>query len=149
MYGRQPRDIDGEDLVTIETSIDEEELLLSRIDDLVELNKRFIPQARTNILKYKVKMIDRYNKSAKTVKYYVNDLVMVLNRSVLDMSSALVSRWIGPYRISEVLGRDVYKVRDEQLELPSPYHADQLKLYKSRPRLAVNLKYYSKKQDLA
>lgn len=146
VYGRNPRDVTGQDEHRYEFEIDNnnDNRILERIDEIVKLNLNIIPKAKKNIIKYKVKMIERYNKNTKIIKYKVADMVLVLDRTNIGMSTTLLARWVGPFRVSEVVGQDIYVVKDGGLRLPFSFHANQMKLYKARPRLQATLKYYSK-----
>ncbi|KAI8354541.1 hypothetical protein BD560DRAFT_426792 [Blakeslea trispora] len=73
---------------------------------------------------------------------------MVLEHAHQQKSAALVSQWVGPFRIEQIVGHDVYRVKDGELTLPIAYHVNQMKLYKARSKLSANLKYYFRKQDL-
>lgn len=145
-YGRQPRDITGNDEWILDQDIEEDKILLKRIDELVAMNLNLIPQARRNIRKYKVKMIERYNRTTKPMKYKIDDLVMVLDRGNSKGGVALLTKWRGPYCVSGLIGQDIYGISDGALKLPFPFHANQMKLYKTRPRVAAELKYYSKQK---
>ena len=71
---------------------------------------------------------------------------MVLERSNNDKNVALLTRRTGPFRVTEVVGQDFYVIKDAEMRLPLlSYHANQMKLYKSRPQLSTVLKYYVKK----
>lgn len=147
-YGRQPRQIEED---AEELQIDGMEItqtIMQRVQQIVELNRTVIPLAKSNIIKYKMKMIERYNRTTKTQTYNINDLVMVLEHAHQLKSAALVNKWVGPFRVESIVGHDIYRVKDGELKLPIAYHANQMKLYKARPRLSANLKYYSRKQDL-
>ena len=69
---------------------------------------------------------------------------MVQDRQQSELSTALLPRWLGPFRIAEVVGHDIYIIKDGEMKLPFSYHANQLRLYKTRPRLSAALKFYSK-----
>lgn len=144
VYGRNPRTLLEDDDIDYANEEDEEDIILERIDVLIKLNLNIIPNAKENITKYRTSMIERYNKNAKDKKYYINDLVMVQDRNPEVKSAALLVQWLGPFRISEIVGMDVYVVKDGEMRLPLTYHANQLKLYKLRPRLSTVLKYYIK-----
>lgn len=148
VYGRRPKniveDVLTEDHTTIEDLVDQEEMLLERIRKVIDLTLNIIPKARVNIKKYKVKMISNYNKKTKEIIYKVGDSVMVLDRKLPGMSSSLLPQWTGPMCVAEVLGKDVYVIKDGELKLPYVFHANQMKLFRARPRLASNLKFYSK-----
>lgn len=139
VYGRQPMSVEEDDNAGYEVEIDEEELLIERIMDIIKLNKVIIPKAHRNINKYKVKMVERYNQKAKPSKFKINDLVVVLERSQNDKDVVLLTRWTGPFRVAEVVGKNVYNIKDGELRLPYAYHANQLKLYKPRPRLSTSI----------
>lgn len=146
-YGRNPREIlEGQDhWYEYEVEDNEDIMILDRIEEIFKLNLDLIPKAKKNIMKYEFKMIERYNRAAKSIKYKVSDMVLVLDRTNIGMSTALLSKWVGPFRVSEVVGQDIYVVKDGDLRLPFAFHANQMKLYKARPRLQATLKYYSKK----
>lgn len=148
-YGRHPRsiagDIDHEVFSLEDEHRDLEELLFIRMEEIIELNEGIIPTAQKNIKVYKEKMINQFNKKAKVLKFKVADLVMVLDRGASDMATSLLPKWLGPFRISAILGQDIYEVKDGELKFPFAFHASQLRLYKARPRLAANLRFYSQK----
>lgn len=79
-------------------------------------------------------MKEQFNK-----KYSVGDQVMVESRHITNKEVFLLSRWVGPHHVHKVKGKNVYQIRDEELVFPTVYHANQMKLYKSRPRGAVPL----------
>jgi hypothetical protein len=54
-------------------------------------------------------MIERYNKKTKIQRYLVNDRVMMLDRrNDQEKDTTLVTRWLGPYHIQEIVGQDVH-----------------------------------------
>lgn len=150
-YGRQPRNVIeqiDEEVMTFEELDQNEENLFNRIAEIVELNLKMIPKAKSNMAKYKEKMISQYNKKSKKVTYRVDDLVMVLDRQASEMSTSLLPKWYGPFRIKEIVGQDIYIIKDGDMKLPYAFHASQLKMYKTRPRLASSLDFYSKVKPL-
>jgi hypothetical protein len=142
-YGRNPRIHDELEHHNQELDYEETDGILWRINDIIRLNQEFIPKARSQLLTYKKKMVQQYNKKAKERRYYVNDLVMVENRSNHEAGSSWLTKWQGPFYVSQVLGNCVYKVKDRDMELPFTYHADQMKLYKTRTRLQATLKFWT------
>lgn len=132
----------------MDESKDTEEAVLCRIVEIIKLHIGVIPLAKKNINKYKTKMIDNHNKKSKVAVFRVDDLVMVLDRGASDLATSLLPKWLGPFRISEVVGKDVYIVQDGLMKFPYAFHANHLKLYKSRPRLSATLKFYSSKLNL-
>lgn len=146
-YVRQPRNVVGEldeEIISIEELDRYEKVLFSRIENIIFLKKNIISRTRQNIKKYKIKMIEHFNKKAKNITYRVDDLVMVLERNRSALSSILLPKWYGPFRIKEVVGQDVYIVKDGEMRLPYAFHASKLKMYKSRPRLSASSGFYSK-----
>lgn len=73
---------------------------------------------------------------------------MVLERIRPELASMLLPKWYGPYRIKEIVGQDVYIVADGEMRLPYAFHASQLKMYRSRPRLSALPDFYSKVKPL-
>ncbi|CEP13208.1 hypothetical protein [Parasitella parasitica] len=136
-YGRPPRisSLENEDLYWVEEEIDEE-AILGRIDELVILNTRTIPDAVKKMNTYKIKMKQAYDKKAKVKVFKVRDKVMLLDHS----PNRWVPRWVGPFTIAECMGKDTYRLRDDHLALPTSYHGDQLKLYKARPKVYMPLR---------
>lgn len=102
-----------------------------------------IPQASRRIEVYRTKMKEQYNKKAKEKKFAVGDQVMVESRDVKNKEAFLLSRWVGPYHVHKIQGENVYQVRDEELIFPTLYHSNQMKLYRSRPRMSIPLGFYS------
>lgn len=58
-YGRQPRNISEQDEFIYDKEFNEEEIIPGRIEDIIIMNLNIIPQAKNNIMQYKVNMIDR------------------------------------------------------------------------------------------
>ena len=79
VYGRHPRMRNDEDDLSEITEDDQgsEEILWSRIQELVKLNKEIIPQAMMKIRLYQEKMKKTYDKNKKARKYRVGDLQWV------------------------------------------------------------------------
>ncbi|KAG1320895.1 hypothetical protein G6F62_011100 [Rhizopus arrhizus] len=149
LYGRQPR-IPKQHL-GFENDIfwDEEDLLEQRIKEIVKLNEQVIPQAIDKINLYQKKMKEQYDKRAKARRYIVGDQVMVEDRSPILYGNTLIGKWLGPFHIHEKLKKDTYRIRDGELLFPTPYHANQMKLYKARPKIYIPLKFYSKAPKVA
>jgi hypothetical protein len=72
---------------------------------------------------------------------------MIVNYAMIETDKILPTKELGLFTVCEVIAGNRYRVKDGDLLLPQVIHADQMKLYKSRPHLAALLKYYSKKQD--
>jgi hypothetical protein len=144
VYGRNPRSFTEDELWNWETELVEEGNVLARIQELIVLNRAIIPNARQNMLIYNMKMVKRYNQKAKTKKFRVGDMVLVEKRPITEHGVELLPRWLGPVHVKEIVRPDVYRVRDGDLELPSVFHGNQMKLHKRRPRLGVELSFYSK-----
>lgn len=151
VYGRSHRNVVGEldeEMISIEELNEFDEILFDRLKEIIALNRNIIPKARMNVQKYKIKMIEHYNKKAKRIIYRVEDMVMVLERIRPELASMLLPKWYGPYRIKEIVGQDVYIVADGEMRLPYAFHASQLKMYRSRPRLSALPDFYSKVKPL-
>lgn len=144
VYGRHPRELSANrGLIEFENSMSDEELVAYRIEEIYRLNEQVIPQANRRIEVYRTKMKEQYNKKAKKKKFVVGDQVMVESRDVKNKEAFLLSRWVGPYHVHKIEGDNVYQVRDEDLVFPTLYHANQMKLYKSRTRMTLPLGFYS------
>lgn len=118
VYGRNLRSYEGEERV--EWEIDDQQLEMKvdeRIKRIVELNESIIPQAHKNIDIYRKKMIQQNNKKTKKRKYYKNDLVMVSNHALEEQNAMLMSRWLGPFKIKEVLDNNKYIIQDGNMQL--------------------------------
>ncbi|KAL7325739.1 hypothetical protein PS15p_208185 [Mucor circinelloides] len=139
-YGRPPR------LGTqpIEEIYDEEEqsdeYVLQRIAELVRLNRETIPLAIEKMDIYKTKMKAYYDKRMKARRFVVGDLVMAEDRAPIKDGNTFVPKWIGPFKIHQRLQKDTYLISDWQLVFPLSYHANQLKIYKARPKVYMPLK---------
>lgn len=147
VYGTHPR-WSSEDILQENTTLEELEnngfLLWSRFQEIIEMNNNIIPKAKENIQKYQEKMILNYNKSTKKSIFRIGDLVWVLDRKLSDLATSLIPKWLGSFRLAEKVGQDVYLMKDRDTKLPYAFHANQMKIYKSRPRLQADLKFYSR-----
>ena len=140
VYGRQPRVPDMMHEFDEEVDIDEEDTLMERIESIKRLHQDYIPIAIQRMEVYKEKMKSQYDKSAKRRRYIPGDKVMAVNRAIRLIGSDLLTQWLGPSTIHKSCGNDTYQLRDEDLILPSPYHANQLKLYVARPKVVIPLR---------
>lgn len=68
-------------------------------------------------------------------KYRIGDSVMVKNFSLGELSVGKMGPlWLGPYKINQIMDNNVYILSDEKYRLPSPVHANNLKMHQLRPR---------------
>lgn len=118
-------------------------MMMQRVEQIRSMNEQVIPKVIKNIEKYKEQMISCYDKKAKEKTYAVNGSVMMENHHIQEQGKALLTQWLGSFKIVEVLKNNKHLLSDDDLKLLYPVHADQLKLYKSRPRLATTLAFYS------
>ncbi|KAI8137537.1 hypothetical protein BJV82DRAFT_674609 [Fennellomyces sp. T-0311] len=120
----------GED----ETTNAVEEQIYGRILQIMEHQQYTIPRVARMHAEYAGKMKKDYDKHSQPRKYQLYDRVMVRNHAIGSFGAGLAPHWVGPYQIYEKLGRDVYRLKDGHLVLPTVVHADQMKLYVNRPK---------------
>ncbi|KAJ8651413.1 hypothetical protein O0I10_013045 [Lichtheimia ornata] len=135
MHGRHPRTHEDYDLPqSDEAGEDDEELLVLRLEEIIGHHEYTLPRMIVRQEKYRWSMKEKYDKKAKPARYLLYDQVWVQDNISKRFKSALPPRWFGPYRVKEVLGRNTYRLQDGNLTLPHPYHADQMKIYMTRPK---------------
>ncbi|KAL0355487.1 UNVERIFIED_CONTAM: Gag-Pol polyprotein [Sesamum radiatum] len=92
------------------------DLLKENLDLIEELReKAFIRMQR-----YKITMINSYNKRVKARNFQVGDLVL-RRADTLKLVGKLDPTWEGPYKITGIIGRGTYELED--LVWPSPAKA--------------------------
>lgn len=165
LHGRQPRmhyDLDLQDLEALEDSLalsdnidssskattdddlqaKEDVELENRLLEILALNDNILPHAIDRLVLRNELMKKRYDAihKAKSRTYRLHDKIFVKNFALTELSNEMIPSWIGPYTITRLLGRDVYLVSDGSQEIPVPIHANDLKLYKVRPRSNIQYK---------
>ena len=81
-----------------------------------------------------MKQKDRYDKRIKEVRFLIGDKVL-LKESAKEKqwSGKLSSKWKGPYEIHEEIGKNAYKLKNEEGRiLKAPTNVKQLKKYFQR-----------------
>ncbi|KAL0462227.1 UNVERIFIED_CONTAM: hypothetical protein Slati_0110300 [Sesamum latifolium] len=92
------------------------ELLKENLDLLEELREK----AFLRVQRYKNIMINAYNKRVKARNFQVGNLVL-RREDALKPVGKLDSTWEGPYKITSVIGRGVYRLEDlERRPYPVP-----------------------------
>jgi hypothetical protein len=138
LYGRQPRMISNHIELTTEVDeldVESEESLLAFLDQVADRSTNATGYY-TNLLEQKKTMIKRdYDKKTKVTQYKKGDTVMVTNDSISKLSNKLVPHWFGPYLVDKIYGNDAYQIKDQELVFPRLYHANQMRLYRPRPRI--------------
>lgn len=94
-----------------------------------------LENARTRMLKAQVRAAKQYNKTKREVVFQLNDMVWLRTKHLVfpeRLSSKLIPRWVGPYKIIKKVGEVAYT-----LELPlsmrqlhPTFHVSNLKEYK-------------------
>jgi len=140
MYGvkaRLPIDLDHQDCDVTESS---EENKRNRIQLLGEGLMQQRDLAKVNILKAQQNQKKQYDMKHASPTYNVGDLVLRYNRRRdTRMGDKLSPRYTGPFVISEVLGRGVYRVKDGDKIMKSVVNASNLKPYVSSATQSVEV----------
>jgi len=91
-------------------------------------------QACQNIRRDQTKQQARYAHKAKPQTYLVNDPVLLFDSEKdKTRTGKLEPNWTGPFYIQSVLGKGVYRLRNEKGEVDNkPINAKRLKLYRPR-----------------
>ncbi|KAI8050777.1 hypothetical protein BDF21DRAFT_456830 [Thamnidium elegans] len=121
----------------VEETSDEIDILVQRLEEIIQLNESIIPDAISSQSTIKLKQAAQFNLKHRTSfrKYRIEDTVMMRNNATDELSAdSLGVTWLGPFRIDKILPRDVYILADGRLRLPIPVHANNIKKYRSRPR---------------
>jgi hypothetical protein len=97
--------------------------------ELVEIRE----EAKKNLANAQKKQKDRYDLKHQGEMFKVGDLVLRYNRRrEMRMGDKLASRYQGPYEITEVVGKGVYRLTDGEIVLKATVNAINLKHYTER-----------------
>jgi len=109
-----------------------EENLLQRTCTIIKQLEPERKLARKNIEKSQEKQKERQQLSPAVQKFEVGDLVLKY-KWVKEKESKFVAKWLGPYRIYQVIGNGAYKLRTmEGKVLAKTTHGNDLKKYQIR-----------------
>ena len=94
-------------------------------------------EARRNLGVARAKQKAQYDRSRRDLRYKVGDLVLRRNHVLSDaskgFSASLAPKWLGPYRVHEVLSPLVYKLTEkDSRKVSGPVHVCDLKPYNER-----------------
>ena len=112
-YGREARlPVDEEDGNEEDTQLNEEENLLQRKFNLLEMEEKR-EKALENIEKSQGKQKERYDgKISKETKFQIGDKVLLKESSKeKQWTGKLSQNWKGPYYIYEIYGRGAYRIK--------------------------------------
>jgi len=118
----------------------EDNLLLRRLFTLISKLPQALTKAKRLIQKSQDESKARHDNQLKAQKpYQVNDKVWLhdTQRKEKSFSHKLSPKWMGPFRIHEVLQNDAYRLGtlDEQTILPHTFHGSRLKPFIEAPLL--------------
>ena len=123
----------------IESSEEEEQEVLKRAFDLLELLPEKLAEASLNIEENQNKVKKWYDsKISKPRTYQKDDLVWLFDaQRFASHSRKLDPKWQGPYAIHETLSYGAYRLKESNTErvLSATYHGSQLKPLRVYPLL--------------